>query len=371
MDNLEIVPVEDDRARREFLSLPYRLYKNDPYWVPPLRLAQKELFDTSKHPFYLHARAQRFLARRSGETVGRIGAILDPHYDKFQGEKAGFFGFLEMIDDAEVASRLLRAARAWLLEHGAEVILGPVNPTTNYECGLLVEGFDSNPVVMMTYNPPYYNAHVEQAGLTKAKDLIAYDLPVLQAKSDRVNTLTQRAESNGMRIRPLRMADFDQEVERVWAIYNSAWEKNWGFVPMSREEFFHHGHEMKQILVPELALFAESGGQTAGFALAVPDINEALKHVSDGRLLPFGLLKLLWYQRRVKRLRVVLLGVREEFRATPAAAGLYAALIRECGRLGYSGAECSWVLEDNVLMRRAIESLGGVAYKTYRIYEWK
>ena len=369
MSNLEISPVQSSRDRHDFLAFPYEFYKNDPYWVPPLILDQKALFDPAKHPFYLHGTMQRFLARRAGRTVGRIAAILDPNYSRFHEERAGFFGFLEMTDDAEVAAGLLGAAREWLVRQGAEVILGPVNPSTNYECGVLVDGFDSSPRIMMTYNPPYYGALIEAAGLKKAKDLVAYDLPVAKARADRVRTLTDRAASNGIRLRTLRLKDYEKEVELAWGIYNSAWAKNWGFVPMTRAEFLHHGHELRQILIPDLAWIAEVDGQAIGFALAIPDINEAL-HPLRGRLFPFGLFRLVWRQRKIKYLRVIVLGVKEEFRSTPAAAALYAALIRECARLKFEGAECSWILEDNVLMRRSIEALGGKVYKTYRIYEF-
>lgn len=370
MEDLEIVAVGDAGTRREFLRLPYRLYRNDPYWVPPLLVAQKELFDPSKHPFYRHGAVQRFLARRSGRTVGRIAAILDRNYNEFHGERTGFFGFLEMIEDAAVARGLLEAAREWLRTQGVEAMRGPMNPSTNYECGLLVEGFDSSPVVMMPYNPPYYVRLLEEAGLQKARDLVAYNVPVNGVRGKRVEGLAVRAASGGMRIRPIRMAEFDREAEAIWGIYNLAWERNWGFVPMTREEFFHSAREMKPVLVPELALLAENGSRIAGFALALPDINEALRHVG-GRLFPFGLFKLLWFKRRIRRIRVVLLGVLSEYRSAPVAAGLYAALIREALRLGYREAECSWVLEDNLLMRRSIESLGGAVYKIYRVYEWK
>jgi len=369
MHKLEISPVENSADQRDFLSFPYELYRRDPYWVAPLLLDQKKLLDPVKHPFYQHGTVQRFLARRGGRTMGRIAAILDPNYSRFQEEKSGFFGFLEMIDEAEVAAGLLTTAREWLLKRGAEVIRGPVNPSTNYECGVLVDGFDSNPRIMMPYNLPYYDRLIEAAGLKKAKDLVAYDLPVADARADRVRILTERAESAGVRLRSLRLNDYKNEVDRIWDVYNSAWAKNWGFVPMTHAEFLHHGHELKQILVPELAWIAEVDGQAIGFALAIPDFNEALRHIR-GRLLPFGLFKLLWYQRKIEYLRVMVLGVKQESRSTPAAAGLYAALIRECARLKYRGAECSWVLEDNVLMRRSIEALGGKVYKTYRIYEF-
>jgi hypothetical protein len=370
VDNLQVLPVEDERTRREFLSFPYRLYRGHAYWVPPLRAAQKELFDISRHPFHRHATVQRFLATRSTRTVGRIAAILDLRYNEFQHENAGFFGFLEMIEDAAVASSLLETARGWLRQRGVDVIRGPVNPSTNYECGLLVDGFDSSPRVMMTYNYPYYARLVEQAGLLKAKDLLAYDVSTQNVRAGRVNALLGRAKCDGMRIRMVRLSEFDQEVELAWGLYNSAWARNWGFVPMTREEFLHHAREMRPILVPELALFAEIGDVVAGFALAVPDVNEALRHIG-GKLFPFGLPKLLWHKRHIRHIRVVLLGVREEYRATAAAAALYASLIGEGTRLNYLGAECSWVLEDNVLMRRAIESMGGTVCKTYRIYEWR
>jgi hypothetical protein len=368
LGELQVVPVEGKRLEREFLNLPYRLYRNSPVWVPPLRMAQKELFDVSKHPFYRHGSIQRYVAIRSGETVGRIAAILDPKFNEFHQENAGFFGFLEAVEDAAVFAELLGAARKWLASRGVEVMRGPVNPSTNYECGVLVDSFDRSPMLMMTYNPPYYGPLIEAAGFVKAKDLVAYDLPALEAHAERLATLLKRMRSSGISLRPLDMSRFDHEVETAWIIYNSAWVKNWGFVPMSREEFFHHGKEMKPVVVPRLAIVAMHGEKVAGLAVALPDINEALKHVG-GRLLPTGIFKLLWHKRRIQRLRVIMLGVLEQYRTTAATAGLYAALIRECLALGYWGAECSWVLEDNVLMRRAIEGLGGKLSKTYRIYE--
>ena len=370
MGRLEILAVENARMQRQFIAFPYEFYRQCPYWVPPLRRDQKELFDRTRHPFHRHATMQGFLARREGRTVGRVAAIHDPRHNEFQGENAGFFGFLEMVEDPDVTIALLKAARAWLSRYQVEVIRGPVNPSTNYECGVLVDGFDAAPMVMMTYNPAYYGALIEQAGLRTAKDLLAYYIPTREANAGRVGALTTRASAMGMRIRPINMARFWDEVETAWGIYNSAWSKNWGFVPMTREEFIHHAKQMKPVLVPELTLIAEMGDQVAGFAAALPDINQALKH-ARGKLFPLGLLKLLWYRRSIRRLRVVLLGIREEFRATPAAAGLYAALIRAATRLRYEGAECSWILEDNVLMRRSIEMLGGAVYKTYRIYEWR
>jgi GNAT superfamily N-acetyltransferase len=370
LGGIKVVQAVDKRQWREFLELPYRLYRADPYWVPPLRMAVKELLNTAKHPFYANAEMACFLAEEKGQTVGRIAAIFDRAYNQFQGDELGFFGFLEMIDSQPVADALLRAARQWLQEKKVRAIQGPMNPSSNYECGMLVDGFDSSPYVMMTYNPPYYPELVEKAGWRKTKDLLAYMSSPQAVSSEKVNRVAGRAlKQNGVRVRPIDMKRFDQEVESVWQVYNSAWSRNWGFVPMTREEFLLQGKEMKQILVPELVLIGEVGDRVVGFALALPDINQALKP-AGGNLFPFGLFKILYYQRLIKNLRVVALGVVEEFRTAGVAAGFYAALIENARRLGYRDCEMSWILEDNVLMNRSLEALGAKRYKTYRIYEW-
>jgi len=354
----------------QFVDLPYRLYRHHPYWVPPLRMAQKELFNTQKHPFYEHAQMQRFLALRNGQVCGRVAAIVDRNYNEFQKEDAGFFGFFESTDDVEVARAVMEAARAWLRERGAKVIRGPMNPSTNYECGMLVEGFDASPNIMMTYNSPSYPRMLEAVGLRKAKDLLAYyslTAEVDGAKVERVARLA--ADNQGVVIRTIRMRQFDEEVETVWKLYNASWARNWGFTPMTREEFLHEAAEMKQILKPELVLIGEVAGRAVGFALALPNINQALKH-AGGRLFPFGLFKILYHQRLINELRVVALGVVEEYRTVGVAAGFYAELIRNGRRLGYYLGEMSWVLEDNVLMNRSLKAMGAKKYKTYRIYEW-
>ena len=370
MNGTGISPVRDRRALSEFLSFPYDLYRGHPYWVPPLRVAQKELFDRAKHPFYKHAEVEFFLARQGGRVVGRIAGILDRNHNQFHGENAGFFGFLEAVEDQGVFDGLLGTARQWLRERGAEVVRGPMNPSTNYECGMLVDGFDSSPVVMMTYNPPYYPRLVERAGLRKVKDLYAYFLTsevVSREKAER--TANRHLASGRVRIRPIRMNEFSSEVDRVWSVYNSAWSQNWGFVPMTREEFAFLARDMKTILKPELVLLGEVNQQVVGFALALPDVNQALKR-AGGRLFPFGLLKILYHQRKIRTARVVVLGVLEQYRTRAIAAAFYAELVRNGLKLGYDSAEMSWVLEDNVLMNRSIEALGAKPYKTYRIYEW-
>ena len=311
-----------------------------------------------------------FPALRDGRPIGRVAAIRDRNYIEFHGEQAGFFGFFECVDERDVATGLLSVARKWVVERGAQVIRGPVNPSTNYECGVLVEGFDSSPMVMMSYNPAYYDALIQGAGLRKAKDLYAYWAPTEGAPMERFLRVADRSsKANGIRIRPIHMDRFEEEVEMVWKVYNSAWSRNWGFVPVSRDEFLFMAHDMKAILEPGFVLLGELGGKVVGFALGLPDINQALKH-ANGRLLPLGLLKILYHKRSVRSLRVLVLGVVEEYRTAGVAAGFYAELFRNANRLGYRDCEMSWILEDNTLMIRSIEALGGKRYKTYRIYEW-
>ncbi|MGC9950928.1 MAG: N-acetyltransferase [Bryobacteraceae bacterium] len=370
MGDVEIVAVQDKQSLEQFVDLPYRLYRHHPYWVPPLRMAQKELLNTKKHPFYAHADMQCFLARRDGQVRGRVAAIVDRNYNEFQKENAGFFGFFESTDDVEVARAVMQAARKWLLERGAKVIRGPMNPSTNYECGMLVEGFDSAPNVMMPYNSPSYPRMLEAVGLRKAKDLLAYWSTPTEVHGAKVERVARRAAGNqGVVIRTIDMRKFDEEVQMLWKLYNDTWAQNWGFVPMTREEFLHEAAEMKQILKPELVLIGEVAGRAVGFALALPNINLALKH-AGGKLFPLGLFKILYHQRLIKELRVVALGVVEEYRTLGVAAGFYAELIRNARRMGYGLSEMSWVLEDNVLMNRSLKTMGAKKYKTYRIYEW-
>lgn len=370
MSAFDVVPIQDERSLRQFIELPYSLYRQDPYWVPPLRIAQKELFNKRKHPFHAFAEVQCFVARRNGELVGRVAAIKDRNHNTFHEEEAGFFGFFESVEEPAVAEGLLQAARGWLKDRGAQVIRGPVNPSMNYECGLLVDGFDSCPQIMMTYNPPYYDTLLRGAGLRKARDLYAYHMLTDAMAIDRVERVAAKAAQDGdVRIRPVRMKAFTEDVEQVWNVYNSAWRGNWGFVPMSRDEFLFMARDMKSILEPEMVLLGEVKGRVVGFALALPDINQALKH-AHGRLFPVGLLKILYHKRSVDSVRVIALGVVEEYRTAGVAAGFYAELFRGAKRLGYRTCEMSWILEDNTPMNRSIEAFGGQRYKTYRIYEW-
>jgi GNAT superfamily N-acetyltransferase len=370
LGGIEITAVAGKKALNEFVELPFSIYRNDSYWVPQLRIAVKELLDREKHPFYANAEAEFFLAREGGKVVGRVAAIIDRNYNRFHDENAGFFGFFESVDNVEVARALLQRARQWAFDKGASFLRGPVNPSTNYECGMLVDGFDASPMVMMPYNPRYYPGLMDQAGLSKAKDFYAYLSNANTIEMKKIDRIAGKAlQTTGVRVRPINMKDFQNDVARIWEVYGAAWQRNWGFIPMTREEFSLMGKEMKMILKPDLVLIGEVGDRVVGFALALPDVNQALKP-ANGSLFPTGLLKILYYQRLIKNVRVLALGVVEEYRASGLAAGFYATLVRNARKLGFGDCEMSWILEDNVLMNRSLEVMGAKRYKTYRIYNW-
>jgi len=363
---IQVEPVTTRQDLRRFIELPYQIYGRDPHWVPPLRIQQRELFDTKKHPFYKHAKIQHFLATDGARAVGRISAIIDPGATE---SDTGYFGFFESPDSEAVSGPLFDRALGWLREQGIKRTLGPVSPSMNYECGLLVEGFESSPYVMMTYNPPYYADLLEKAGFRKAKDLWAYGGPVAKVDGRKARRVAERSKATRrLHIRRINMKQFDSEVETIWKLYNSAWSRNWGFAPMPLDEFQFMAKDMKQVVDPGFALLGDVDGAPVGFALALPDINFALKR-AGGNLFPLGLLKILYYQRKIRGVRVLALGVVEEHRTAGAAAAFYSALIEHAQQNGYQHCEFSWVLEDNILMNRSIEALGVQRYKTYRIYE--
>jgi GNAT superfamily N-acetyltransferase len=375
---IQLRPVRTSRDKRLFIDLPYKLYRDNPHWIAPLRIAQKDILNTNRHPFYKTSDVDMFLAEREGRVVGRIMAILNQAHNEFHNERAGFFGFFEVENDPEASTALLDAARDWLRGRGAEVMRGPVNPSTNYECGLLIDSFDSDPVVMMTYNPPYYVDLIERYGLQKAMDLYAYSTSDESfIVSDKLTRVAERLKKKDrISVRTINLKDFKREVEIVRRIYNDAWSRNWGFVPVSEEEFEHLAKDLKQIVDPEIAYIAEkevegrADSEPIGFFLAVPDLNRALKKL-NGRLLPFGLLKLLWYSRKIDFIRIVTLGVVKEYQNLGIAAVFYDEVYRRAPAAGYPRGEVSWVLENNALMNRAMDLLGAQRTKTYRIYEMR
>ena len=371
--DVTITPVQSGADKDAFIRFPYELYANDPNWVAPLLMERKDFLNPRKNPWFQFGKVELFLARRGGKVVGRIAAVDDPSYNKFHGTHLGFFGMFECIDDPGVARGLFDAAAKWVAAQGFSEMMGPVNFSTNYECSVLVDGFDAPPVVMMAYNPRYYPSLYEACGLEKAKDLWAWELSSAVPPPEKVTRVAEKIrQRQGVVVRPVNMKDFANEVRRIKDIYNSAWEKNWGFVPMTEAEFDHMAKELKQLVVPELLLMAEVKGEPVAFSMTVPDANVALK-AANGRLtrygLPIGLVKLLLASRKIKRLRLITLGIKEGFRKQGLDAILYLDTLKTARRLGYAGGEISWTLEDNHLVNRAIESMGGKKYKTYRLYQ--
>ncbi len=367
--SVRVVPVESRADLKRFIDLPWSIYRGDPDWVPPLKRDVRAAFDPAKHPFHEHSEVQPYLAERDGRAVGRICAIRNRNHEAMHEEAVGFFGWFECSDDPEVAGALFEAVRAWLRERGLEAMRGPASFSLNETCGVLIDGDPGPPVVLMAYNPPYYPRLMETAGLRKVKDLYAW----LMKKGEwpphlfRAEKLVTRRY--GIGIRPLNMSRFAEELGRVQRLYNAAWEKNWGFVPMTEAEMDHMAAELKPILDPELALFAETPeGDVAGFALALPDFNVVLRRM-NGNLFPFGIVKALIHRRKIKCMRVIILGLTEDWRGKGVDVLLYLALFRNGIAAGMTSAEQSWILEDNQKMNQAIERLGGRVYRTYRLYE--
>ena len=372
---MSIVPVHSNRDLSRFIDFPYRLHARDLLWVPPLRRDVKLLLSRTKNPFFEHAEAEYFLAERSGQVVGRIAAIANRLHNQTHADKVGFFGFFEAVDDQTVADALLSATAAWLGPRGFDTMRGPASFSTNDESGLLVEGFDTPPVLMMPHNPPYYLALLERAGFTTAKNLLVYQhgrqLGQVIPVPDRLTRATQLiTERLGITIRPLRMDDFKAEVDRVKALYNKAWEHNWGFIPMTDHEIDHLAAQFKPVVVPSLVPFVEKDGKVIAFALALPDLNSILATNRSGRMFPV-ILKLLWRLKtnRVYRLRITLLGVLPEYRGKGIDAVLYHWIWTRGGMLNYSWGEAGWILEDNPAMNAGLVKMGFTVYKTYRLLD--
>ena len=368
--NIEIVSDKDGLDR--FIRFPWKVYRGNPDWVPPL-VSEMKFILGEKNPFFHHAEAEHFLAVNNGNVVGRISAIIDRNHINTHNEQAGFFGFFECLPDPAIAPMLLDAVAVWLKKRDIEIMRGPMNPSTNDECGFLVEGFDSPPMIMMTYTPPYYLDYMESCGLVKAKDLYAFILSVKEvAAGDRLEKLAAvvRKRIPGLTVRPMRMKSFNEELEKVKDIYNAAWSHNWGFVPMTEEEIDSMAKRLKPLIVPDLAIMSEIDGNPAGFMLTVPDYNQVLARL-DGKLGPVGLLKFLWYSRKITDIRVMIMGVKEEYRKKGIEGLMYLESFKAAMRRGYQRSEMSWILEDNTLVQKGCELMGGRLYKKYRIYEKK
>ncbi|MEW6685419.1 MAG: hypothetical protein AB1393_04350 [Candidatus Edwardsbacteria bacterium] len=368
MEPIQVFTVENEKDMEIFLSLPWKIYQNDPHWVPPLISDQKKLLSAKENPFFEHAKAKLFLARKEGEIVGRLAACLDRNYIEFHQEKQGTFGFFECIDDQSVANLLFESAKNWLKEKGMTVMRGPLNLSTNDECALLVNGFEMDPMVMMPYNPRYYLRLYEQADLRKAKDLYAYYFDGTTFDSPRLAKISVRLDTKGINIRPVNLRDFRREVALFKEVYNQAWSKNWGFVPMTDSEIDYMAKSLKQLVEPALVYFAFDREKPVGVIMSVPDYNFVLKKI-DGKLNLSGMIKFLYYRRKIKGIRVLIMGVIHSYQKRGIEAAMILNLFKNGKAKGYEYAELSWILEDNVLMNRLAEMIGGKKYKTYRIYE--
>jgi GNAT superfamily N-acetyltransferase len=369
---VEVRPVASKRELKAFMRLPWRLYRNEPNWVPPLLMDLRKRLDRERNPFFEHAEAEYFLAWREGRPVGRITAQVDRNFNEFQDNEWGMFGFFECEDDPEAAGALLEAAAGWLREHGRDRMVGPMDFTTNDECGLLVEGHDRTPIIFTPWQHPYYQRLLEGAGLTKAMDTFMWELYV--DKRERVHpSIWEMAEKvsseHGITVRPMRKRDLEAEVGRFLEVYNSAWERNWGFVPLTEEEVRHYAKDLKPVLDENWAMIAEArDGTVVGAALTLPDFNQVLAHL-NGRLLPFGWAKALYWRRKIDRVRVFALGVKREYQHTGVAARMYELHFDSAERTPQKGGETGWILESNTAMNRAMEGMGGKITRRYRFYE--
>ncbi|MBO6575252.1 MAG: hypothetical protein JJ896_07555 [Rhodothermales bacterium] len=372
MSRVTVTAVSGRRDLKAFIDFPYQLYRDDPYWVAPLRMDVRKLLNPRKNAFFEHGDIQPFLARDAdGRVVGRIAGIVNGMYLKKYRDGAGFFGFFESVDRQDVFDALLAAVDIWLTARDLTTVLGPVNPSLNDTAGLLMDGFESSPFVLMTHNPPYYPSRLEQAGFERAMTLWAY---YIHRKYARVEKLRRGVElvkrrNPGLKLRTLDMKRFREEAAVIRDIYNEGWSDNWGHVPMTEGEFDHLASEMKQVVDPRMAYILEMDGRPVAFSIAIPNMNQALKPLKDGRLFPTGILKLLprVFFGGIQEVRLPLMGVRKEYQGRGFDALLILETVDKVPPLGFPACEMSWILDNNMPMRNALESLGGTAHKEYAI----
>ncbi len=367
-----IEKVEGRRGLNEFIRLAWEVYGDDPNWVPPLVIDLKEKLNRKKNPFFAHAEMELFLARRDSRVTGRIAAIIDQNHNTFHNEKIVFFGLYESLNDPETAAALLDTVAAWGKARGMDTLRGPVNLSLNDECAFLLEGFDSPPAIMMPYNPPYYLELMDRYGMVKAKDLYAFFGPKDHKPVPKVQEIVDKLRrDNRFTVRPLNKKTLPDDIAKITHIYNDAWAKNWGFVPWTPEEMEHMVAKLKQVADLRIVLLAEDAdGRPVGFALGLPNLNEVIKRM-NGRLTPQGIIKYLYFRKRIKGTRTLVFGVVKEYQHTGVSYLLYDEYEKRVFGSGYQWGETSWQLEDNDLVNRFTLSVGTRLYKKYRIYEKK
>lgn len=368
---LDVRPVASKRDLMTFIKLPWRLYRNEPNWVAPLISERRRFLDRRKNPWFEHGEAEYFLAWRDGRPVGRITAQVDRILNEFQDNRWGLFGFFECENDPEAAAALFHAAEQWLRARGRDRMVGPMDFTMNDECGVLIEGFERPPIILTNWTPRWYPALYEGAGLRKAMDTLMWELRI--EERDRVHPAIWRVAEqvetkHGITVRPMRKRDMEAEINRFLEVYNAAWERNWGFSPLTEKEVRHYAKMLKPLLDEHWAFIAEKDGETIGAALTLPDYNQVFRHM-NGRVLPFGWAKFLWHRRRIDRVRVFALGVKREWQHTGVAARFYQLHYESAEITPQTYGEMGWILETNKAMNRAMEGMGGKVVRRYRIYE--
>jgi GNAT superfamily N-acetyltransferase len=370
---LQVRPVSGRRDLNAFIKLPFRLRADDPQWIPPLLFERREFLDKRKNPWFQHAEAQYFLAERDGEVVGRITAHSDQRWDSYQGGSDGMFGFFDSENDPEVAAALLDAAASWVRERGRERLLGPMDFTTNDECGLLIEGYDEPSMILEPWHPPYYRDLIEGQGLEKTIDLLMWelwfgDLKEGESFTPMIHAAAEHSRDEGVVVRQMRKREMEAEVARFMEVYNVAWGRNWGFVPITEAEVKFQAKNLKPVLDENWAMIAEKDGEVVGAALTLPDIDQVLARMK-GRLLPFGWWHFLRRKRHITQLRVFALGVLPQHQHLGVAAALYEGHLESAQKHGPAGGHMGWILETNKAMNRAMEGMGGRVVQKYRIYE--
>ncbi len=365
----KIEKVNTKKDLEEFLDLPFHLYGDLKNWVPPLRLAVKEFFEP-KHPFNEVGTITSWIAREDAKVIGRISAITNLMHEKTYGEKCGFFGFYECVSDKKVSDALFDTAEKYLKSLGMTKIKGPVHPSTNYECGTLIKGFEYDPYIMMTYNPPFHRDFIEGAGYHKSMDLISYHLPVNFDMPESIKRISEKIQKKeNISFRRVNKKNWNYEVKVMKDIYNQAWEDNWGFVPMTDKEFSATCEGLKYIISEDFVQFAMVNGKEAGFIGCVPDINQVLKHIPNGKLFPTGIFKLLNKKKYVSQIRVLTLGILPQYRNLGLPSILFMKAQEVAKKAGLRNGEMGWVLENNLAMNKPILKMGATPYKTYRIFE--
>ncbi|HEY6977199.1 MAG TPA: hypothetical protein VH396_12975 [Chitinophagaceae bacterium] len=373
MIQTEIKEVTNRHEWNQFIKLPWEIYKKDSLWVPPLLFDLKKQLNQKVNPFFYAADIKYWIAVSGGRCIGRIAAIVNYHHNRYYQTAVGFFGYFECINDIPVSQALLFTANEWLRKQGMTVVWGPVNLSLNNESGLLIEGFHRSPIIQMSYNPPYYVDLLESSGYKKEHDLFAFYICDEILKNEKIIQRLKRLseiviKKEKISFRHFNKRDFKNEAEKIRLLFNDYMSDNWGFVPMDKQEFDFIAQSLKPVLVKELAIFAQIDGKEIGFSLALPDINQVLKHM-NGKLTPFGIFRFLFLKNKITDIRVILMGISKQFRRKGLEAVFYYQTIIEGAKRKFSGAELSWVSEDNPLMIHALENLNAKLYKRYRVYK--